>query len=994
MLPIPMRPPRAGAALLLCLLPLLVPLDAAAQIHLDSWTIADGLPQNSVNDIAQTPDGYLWLATFGGLVRFDGVRFVVFDRATAGVGSIRIRVLHVDRTGALWAATDDGMLIRYRDGVFTTFDRHDGLAGGVAMRLDEDPDGNIWITWKDTVTQFDGETFTNYLPGDLPHDVRPHGEPASYADQGSLWWSTEADGLHCLIDGRVDLCLAAADLQGSRVVHVSTDRAHAVWVHTAGGSVIRVVNGRARRYTQQDGLPRADGHGWFFKDPGGPLWFMDHGDLRRIEAGRSTVVLTRGLTMYRGREGSMWFGAATGLYRLRTDAVASYSLNGRLSSRDVYAVLRDRRGDLWIGTWGGGLDRISRGRVSTYRATDGLPSDQVTAVFETADGRLLVGTDAGLASLSGNRIAPYPDPNHWLGGNVWAIDEDHAGGLWFGTDHGLVRQTGGRSVRYTSSDGLSDDHVTALLRDRDGVLWIGTSRGLSVLRDGAFATYTERDGLVGNHVRALFQDEDGVMWIGTYDGGLYRLDASRLTRYTTKDGLHDNGVFQILEDSRHNFWMDSNRGISRVARTELDDFALGRIRSVRATVFGVEDGLPTLECNGGRQPGGLQAPDGRLWFPTQDGLAIVDPAAVASNPHPPPVTIESVRLRGQAVDFRHGLDVPPDRNTVEIRYTAMSFIRPEQVRFRYRLAGLDDRWVDAGSRRSVTYYRIPPGRYHFEVAAANSDGVWSASNAVMDVVVLAPLWRRGWFIGLLAAAGGALLVGVERRHIRRLRTERARQEAYARQLVTAQEHERRRISNELHDSLGQDLFMIKTRARTTRHEVGAGTRLGESLQAIGALVDHAYDDMKTIAYALRPYQLDKIGLSKTIAGMLDRVTETCGITFETDIADIDALVNAESTIGVYRIVQEAVNNVVRHSGARSARVRIAAGPHAVEIRIEDDGKGFDPPATAPQATERGFGLTSMRERARGLGGSLTVRSRPGHGTSVCISLPIPEGRDG
>jgi signal transduction histidine kinase len=599
---------------------------------------------------------------------------------------------------------------------------------------------------------------------------------------------------------------------------------------------------------------------------------------------------------------------------------------------------------------------------------------------------MLVGTDAGLGVIAGRRVMRYPDPRTWLAGNVWAIHEDDRGVRWFGTDHGLVRQTESELVRYTTADGLADNRVTALLGGAGGVLWIGTSRGLTRLHDGVFRTYAEREGFIGNHVRALLEDQD-ALWIGTYDGGLYRLADGRLTRYTTADGLHDNGVFQILDDGLGHVWMGSNRGISRVRRDDLHAFADGRLRTIQSTVFGIKDGLTTLECNGGRQPSGLRMPDGTLWIPTQGGVAIVSPASVRVNPHPPPVRIEDVRMAGASVaSWTAGIEVPADRSSFEIDYTALSFVNPDQVRFRYRLAGLEDGWVEAGARRTAAYHRIPPGRYTFEVIAANSDGVWSATGDQVAIAILAPFWRQTWFLASLAVIVAAAGVVIERRRVARFRREHARQQAYARQLLETQERERRRISNELHDSLGQTLFMIRQRARAAG-EADAPPEAGETpFGAIAGLATRAYDEMKEIAYNLRPYQLDKIGLTRTIDGMLGRVSRACGLDIAADLDDIDDLFADDAQINVYRIVQEGVSNIVRHAGATEAGVSICRRGRVVVMEIRDNGVGFAPAGDRGAGAGSSFGLTHLLERARVLNGTVEIRSRPGAGTTLVIRL--------
>jgi signal transduction histidine kinase/ligand-binding sensor domain-containing protein len=964
-----------------CLAIALWPALAAAQASFDAWTIEDGLPQSSVTDIEQTRDGYLWLATFGGLVRFDGVRFTVFDRRTPGIDSVRTRALHEDASGTLWAGTDDGRLIRYQDGRFTTFGPDDGLPPGGVLRIETSASGDVWVTWSNLVTRFDGEQFINYRPGDLPRDVRPRG-PAPIGPM-MLWWSQDADGIHCLHRGEVALCLPAASLPSTDVLGVSTDQHGAILVQTASAGVIKRRGDRLRHYTDHDGLPAGLPVASFFEDRDGALWIAPRGrPLLRLRDREIDPVAADYTTLHEDREGSLWMGTSTGgLRRLQRHAIAMHPANERLSAANVYSILRDRQGAVWIGTWGGGLNRMSAGAITTVRLADDVRSRQVTAILEDRSGRILVGTESGLAIVAAGTVTSYPDPHNWLR-PVWAMHEDEDGTLWFGTDTGLVRHQGTTFTRLTRADGLPDDSVRSLLGARGGGLWIGTLRGVTRLHDGALTSYTERDGYVGSHVRALHED-DRALWIGTYDGGLYRLAEGRLTRYTTADGLHDNGVFQILDDGLGNFWMGSNRGISRVSRAELEDFAAGRRRTIRPVVFAVKDGLSTPECNGGRQPSGTRMPDGTLWIPTLGGIAVVSPDRVRTNPHAPPVHIEAVRVAGSTVpSFRNGIDLAADRNSVEIQYTALSFIKPELVRFRYRLAGFDDDWVEAGARRTASYHRIPPGEYTFQVSAANSDGVWNEIGDSVAIVVVAPVWRRTWFLASLGAAVLAMAALLERRRVVRLQRDHARQQAYARQLVETQERERRRISHELHDSLGQTLFLIRQRARAALEDAGGPSALGD----VAGLATRACDEMKEIAYALRPYQLDKIGLTRTIDGMLTRVSDACGIAIEADLDDVDAVFSDDARIHVFRIVQEGVSNIVRHAGATDAAVTIARDGRRVVIEIRDNGRGFDAGDRRRGTAPAGFGLRHLEERARALNGTLEIDARPGGGTRLVIRL--------
>jgi signal transduction histidine kinase len=440
--------------------------------------------------------------------------------------------------------------------------------------------------------------------------------------------------------------------------------------------------------------------------------------------------------------------------------------------------------------------------------------------------------------------------------------------------------------------------------------------------------------------------------------------------------------------------MGSNRGISRVSRRELNEFADGKIASIRSRAFGIRDGLTTLECNGGRQPSGLKTADGRLWFPTMGGVATVDPVAVPASGPPPPVIIEELFVQGRPVVLAPEVTVPYDSNSIEIRYTAAAFSAPEQVRFRHRLIGLDEEWIDAGRNRTAAYYRVPPGRYQFAVTAAGEEGVWSGESRTVTFVVLSPLWRQAWFLGVLLIATIVMAVVLDRRRVRRHRREQEIQAAFARRLIDAQEAERQRISTELHDSLGQDLFIIRAHLKTARLAAEEAGALGDTLETIDGAARRASDDLRTIAHALRPYHLDKIGLATSIRSMVASVAQASGIPFTTAIEAIDDLLDLDRQVAVFRIAQEAANNVVKHSGATSARVGLRVKEGAVELHVSDNGRGIDPSSLdAPDRSQGGLGLRTIRERARGLGGEAVVQSSAGKGTTIVVTLPL-KGRDG
>ena len=970
------------------------PSPAGAQPRFDSWTTENGLPQNSVNDILQTRDGYLWLATHGGLVRFDGMRFVVFDRSTPGVGSQRLRALHQDRKGALWAATEDGMLIRHQDGRFVTYSARDGVPQAAAVRIEEDDQGCLWVTWVDGITRFDGQRFVNFGA----NDFRKRLSVPPVARYHDAWWSQDTEGLHVFVSGAVRTFPNA--LIGSEIKRVHLDRRGSVWISTHTAGLIKASAGTVRRYTMRDGLPGASPEGPFAEGSGDDLWLVDRGSLYRVRDGRAELFNLPGApfsgwrSFFVDQEGSTWLGTtATGLHRVVDPKITVHAEGDGVSLHGAYPILQDETGAIWVGN--GGLVRYANGRWTSQWPPQAVAPGVVTSIYADRAHRLWVGTSHGGAGyFERGRYTALADEAGLLRGRITAMLEDRSGSFWFATGSGLVKLENGRLTRYTTSDGLSHDRITALFEDRGGVLWIGTFQGLTRLAAGRFAAWRARDGFIGNDVRALHQDDDGVLWVGTYDGGLYRLADERLTRFTRSDGLHDNGVFQILEDDAGYFWMGSNRGISRVGRGELNDVMEGRRRSVNAVAFGPADGLARVEVNGGAQPPGLAASDGTLWFPTMGGVAVLNPAAFGVRAPPPPAIIEELRLNGAPIDFSSGVTVPRGVRTFEIRFTAPSFVKPAQVRFRYRLAGLEEEWTDAGERRTVSFHTVPPGRYRFEVVAASHDGVWNTGGPSVAIVVVPPFWRTWWFMVLALAATLSAAVGAHERRIRRLRRLHAMQEGFSQRLIDSQERERRRVSSEMHDSLGQHMAVLKKKARAGLELAGNPAAAG-AFAEIAALAETVNTEMKEIAYAVRPHHLDTIGLSKTIETMVTRVGRACDIQLTADIVPIDEHVPEASHIHVFRIVQEAVSNIVKHSGATRARVSVSHGPGSLVIAVEDNGRGFSSDdLDAARLAMHGAGLVGIRERVRILGGRLEIQSNGDTGTMLSVTLPLEDDTHG
>ena len=766
-----------------------------------------------------------------------------------------------------------------------------------------------------------------------------------------------------------------------RVIRESADGS--LWVGTGFGGLARVRDGRVvATYSTADGLPSNKVNCLWF-DRAGTLWVGTDQGLARFDGERAfTTFTTRdGLsdnninTIFEDREANLWLGTNTGgLMRMKPRKLTAFSRAQGLPGDGVVPVTEDRDGALWIGMTCGGLVHYRDGTFTSYGMKDGLRNDCVWSLLADRQGNVWFGSwGGGLTKFRDGAFTSWHKDNSNLASDaVLALYEDRRGVMWVGTTAGLHRFEHGVFTRYQVRDGLVANDVRFITEDRDGALWIGTTGGVSRFTDGVFTNYTTDQGLAHNYVRAIHQSADGTMWFGTYGGGLVRLHAGHFTNYTARDGLFGNVVSRILEDERGNFWMTGNKGIFRVARQDLDDFADRKHSSITSVPYGVADGMVNSECNGGGQPAGWKRRDGTLWFPTARGVVRIDPASVTSNTVAPRVAIERVLVDRTEVSPHGEIDVPSGGRDLEIFYTGLSYSAPEHVRFKYMLAGLDDGWTDAGTRRSVYYSHLPPGSYSFRVIAGNGDGVWNTTGGHIALNIVPAFYQTWWFVLFLCIAAATLGFAIHDRRVQSLTRAKAAQEAFSRRLIESQEADRKRIAAELHDSLSQTLVVIKNRALLSLQTPDDHRRAIDQMDEIAEAATDAIDEVKEIAYNLRPFHLDRLGLTTAIDVMLGHVADAHGLRIVKDLDPLDDVFPKDEEINVYRIVQEGVTNVVKHAAATEVRVTIKREGRTVAIAIEDDGRGFvgagGGAAAAATVGKGGFGLQGMAERARLFGG--------------------------
>ncbi len=1005
MLRVACRSKRAGRlwCLLLCVG---LPGAAFARYSVISWTTENGLPNNWITAIHQTRDGYIWLTTMDGVARFDGVHFRVFNRVnTPGITTnwFTYRALWEDRQGNLWLGTQDGGLIRDHDGVFTALTTKDGLPSNKIIRIDGDASGVVWIFTSAGVVRWrDGRLALPRSRSDRSLDAWL-GIPKNWSPDArffGLWrfaggqWQRFAYG-HW---SPLPMPPGVQDPTDARVAAITEDAGRRLWFSLDGRPHEYYCVSRGHLKVLH-GLPNVSFALTYIcaQDREGRIWMGNHyGAVGLWRDGRfhhlPGIATPNPFQVMEDREGNLWIATLdSGLYRLRKQVITTYRLPGRVQQANVIGpMLQDRSGAVWLGSVG--VTRFKDGRFMTFYRPGTSHSqwrwaNEVDALCEGSDGSLWVHTwDGIILRLKHGRFHEEKTLSAAVKGRLNVIFRDHAGNIWFGGEQGLYRLHDGALTHFTVRNGLPGNVVNVIEEGRNGKVWLGGSAGLAQYVSGRLVPVV---GIQGVCVEALYEDHAHVWWVGTRDDGLYRLAAGsnglKITHFTTVDGLYSNNADQVLEDNLDYLWISCDSGLFRVHKQLLNDFAAGRVNQVICTHLGASDGMPE-QYTGGGQALAFKARDGRLWFATLQGVAVVDPQAVAVSQTPPRVRIEGCLVDLHPVPCYPGLRLRPGHTNLEITYTALSFIHPGQIRFNYKLQGLDRHWTEAGSRRTAYLSHLPSGRYVFKVIAATSDGVWNIRGKSLAIVVLPPFYSTWWFfmLGALLAAGAVILAWQYR--VAQLKRANAAQEAFSRQLIESQEQERQRIAAGLHDSLGQTMLIIKNRANLALKTLHDTASAQEQLDEISASASDAIEEVRTIAHNLRPYRLDRFGLTKTLQAMCTQAARTSGIVFSTELEPIDGLFAKQAEINIYRVVQEAVNNIIKHSGAGEARFTIRRLGEAAELKIEDNGRGFVRSASDGEPVRGGFGLLGIAERVRLMGGTCVVDSSPGHGARLTIRL--------
>jgi len=966
-----------------------------AQYHFDSWTTDNGLPQNGVRSITQTPNGYLWLTTFDGLARFDGLKFTVFDKGnTKGIINNRFWHLKSFDDGSIWAATENGDLTIFQDGKFISYDAAD-VPGELIFGFEKDESGEILINADQNYYYLRNGEFVYIRPTEYDSSKRRY-----VRGQSGTVWEIYANETKQIKNDATQIYRFELKYVSVFAQTAYEDKMGGLWVADLG-KIFYLRDGELTEYSAKDGITsEIFGHD-FWEESDGSVWFAT-GDYNRSGIGLvrfkdgkfTTFGVGSGLSndrifhVFKDREGTVWLATDKGLNRLRSQIITPLSTKDGLIHNEVYPLLNTRDGSIYIGT-NGGLSRYKDGKFtnSVFRQGKNQSVSAVQSLAEDAEGRLWIGVIGGLFVMNAGKIENWTKKFE-KNDTIYAIYTQKDGTVWFGTEHNGVwkYQDGIISRLFTTAEGLAGNNVKFIHQVKKGTIWIGTYNGISIAECGTqnadcqiIKSYTTADGLASNFVRSIKEDEDGTIWIGTYDSGLIRFKDSQFFNFNEKNGLFNNGVFAIMEDNRGNFWMSSNKGIFRANKQQLDDYADGKITSYESFSYGKQDGMLSAECNGGRQPSALIDDLGQIWFPTLGGISVINPDLFQKNLLPPPVEIEGVEIDREKTSFKDEIKLEPNQNYLDISYTALSFIKSDQIRFRYKLEGLDEYWIEAGTRRTVNYSYLPSGEYVFRVTAANTDGVWNTEGKSIRIIILAPFYKTWWFWTFIFLAAVAIVYLLYRYRIAHFAKLNAAQENFSRQLIESQESERKRIAQELHDGLGQNLLVIKNRALLGL----AVNEKDEQFDEIQESVTIALSEVRTIAYNLRPLHIERLGLTATIEEMIENVETVSGIEINCDIQKIDDLCKKDNEINFFRIIQECLNNIVKHSEATNAGVVIFQESDQINLIIKDNGKGFD---VENLNGNRGLGLNGIAERVKILGGNYSIESEKGKGTSISVKI--------
>jgi signal transduction histidine kinase/ligand-binding sensor domain-containing protein len=972
---------------------------ASGNSALNSWSVEDGLPGNAVWALAPTHDGYLWVAGLNGLARFDGVRFVRF-RIWDGLTSLQILHLLEDRAGRLWIGSEDAGLTVREGGHFHGLTGTNGCGGNNVRALAEDAEGKIWVAHEKGLARWEGGHFVDTA---LPKEKSgPAGCNYVFCGSNSVWAVNDSWMMHEWRDGQ---WRAVPRLQqaGLRLDRVFQGRDGVLWSQLHPFGLARMDGDQWRVFGLESGLPKS-----------------------QIKS-----VLDQG-------EGRLLCGSYDlGLFLFQDGRASPAGLNQAPDLDGVLALQQDNLGNLWVGTKSRGLQRLGKARVQTVPGSERARIARIAfdnrdrlwlssgeeLWFEQEGQFITVPPPAGGQKFSAAALKPRAAGGVWIavtGRGLWQHDPerndrpvqklrpekgDYSGvmlaeaaenGYWFATESGSIgRLTEQSADVITRQERPGNKRIIGMISDSPGGVWVRIE-GTGIVRLDAQGKVIERlaaeNGLPVNAIRCWLGDGEGGLWLGT-PAGLYWWRHSKLLIFDSRDGLPEEVIANLAQDLSGDLWCAANNRLFRLTKKDLEEVAAHRTSALHPLLVGRSSGLAPVPFAAGIASRAIRGPHGRLYFPRIWDVLTFDPADFQQPEPAPHVRIEEAFADGRQFELpgapEKPLRIPAGIGELVLRYTALQCAAPETLHFRYRLEGIDEHWTEVGDQRMVSFRRLPPGPYSFRVSASAAGGAWAEPGESLAFIILPSWYQTWWFRGSIVAALGGLLGLAYRRRVARLESARAAEEEFSRRLMESQEQERQRLAAELHDSVGQNLLVIKNRALMALERSATPARMSEQITEVSNMASLALREVRGMAQDLRPFQLDELGSTKAILAMIRRLGESSKIQFKPEIVELDGELPKHLEIHFYRIVQELLTNVLKHSQATEASVTISKAGAVLCAVVQDNGCGFEANQPHSQASPQGgFGLRGLRERVRTIGGRLRFDSRTGAGTTVTIEVPI------
>ncbi len=1011
-------------------------------------SIEEGLSSSTVNSIIQDKKGFLWIATENGLNRYDGYTFEVYRNNPEDSLSLShnfIWSLAEDNNGFIWIATDGGGLNKFDPAtekfIRYNYDENDGtsLGNDIVQYVFVDNKNILWIgTWEGGLNKYDQakNNFKRYLNIEADKTSLPNNKIFSiYEDRkNNLWVATDGGGVSILNRENDKFKSFIHDeknpnsLISNNIISIHEDSRGYMWfgAYGSGASKYDPVSNTFSNYKNSPRQNSFNGETiWkIVEDHRGLLWIGTLSKGINIYDYRTNTFKNLSndpynpfslstdyiRTMFEDRSGNLWVGTMTGgLNKVDRKQKAFFNLKkdlnntNSLSDNSISAICADKNGDIWFGTYNKGLIRYNTDEnkflhyFSNPANPKSLHGELVKKIYEDKSGKLWIGTYFSVLNSyddKSNSFMHYDLQKHGFAegvNNIRTIFEDKEGNYWFGINGGGILKYDSKENSYkkystydTSETVLSNDYVICICEDEENNLWIGTyGGGLNKfnIKEGKFSNYIfdqkNKNSISDNVVTDLLISKSGDLWAATYSGGLnkYKKETDSFIRYREKNGLPSDFICAVLEDGKQNLWLSTGKGISKF-----------NPRNKLFRNYDYSDGVQKGEFNPGAA---AKTKSGWMYFGGVNGVTYFHPDSLKDNPLIPQVVISSIKINNEEIDniknssYLDSITLSYNDNSFSFEFASLDFTHPKKNEYAYKLEGLDDDWNDSGNRRFANYTHLDPGEYIFKVKGTNNNGVWNEIPTSVFVMINPPFWGTWWFRGI--AIFTFLSVGpiIYFRRVSVLKKEKAAQEEFSKQLINSQEDERKRIASELHDSLGQDLLIIKNLALLglkKKEDVYSIKQLEEISKTSSATIE----EVRQIAYNLHPYQLDRLGLTKAIKSIITQVSGLTKINFVEKIDEVDNLFSKENEINIFRIVQECINNIIKHSNASKAEIIIFKEDNTLVIRISDDGKGFDSKKVYNQV--KGFGMKNLMKRVSILNGEIDINSFPGRGTTIIIKV--------